>query len=103
MVCGHAHAGGGVFARQRYRTAEEIQAHEGGLAALPGHVSLADLLGLDVLAYILLQDLARSCGTRCRGRSLFLQEEAVGAVEVAGGPARLGHDVKGGRRIGPAT
>ena len=74
--------------------AKEVDAHQGRLAALPGHGYLAVGLGSDVLAQVLGQQVVGHAEAVARVEGLFGQEEAVFAVEVADGARRLGQDVE---------
>jgi len=86
---------------------EEVEAHEGGLAALPGEVDFGDVLVFDVLADVGIEDFGGhaegvdSCFARPWVEFFFFEVEAVFAVEVADGADGFGHDVEGaggGRR-----
>ncbi len=90
----HALPGTPVLLDERHRVAEELDAHQRRLAALPGHGDLGRAVGLEQLAEVLLERGRGHAALLAGVESLLGQEEAVGAVDVAGGPARLGQQVE---------
>ena len=96
----NGHPGSEVFSLVCDRPAKEIQAHQRGLAALPGHDHLRYLVSFDELADIALQHLVRHAEAAARVEHLLGKEEAVVAVKVAGRAGRLGEQVKRRRRLG---
>src|SRR5690606_16717473 len=79
------------------RLPEEVEAHQRRLAALPGEGHLGHALRLDILPGVLFQQRAGHAKVAVRIEALFGEEVAVFAVQVADRPARLDHDVEGGR------
>ncbi len=84
------------------RAAEEVQPHEGRLAALPGEVHFRCLMGLEQLADVVLEQVVRHAEAAAGVEHLLGEEEAVLAVEVADRAGRFHENVKGGRRAGGA-
>ena len=79
---------------------EEFELHQRRLAALPRHGHLGRAVRLQQLADI---GLERGIGHPVlvvRIQRFLGQEEAIRAVDIAGGAARLRQQVKTGRRIG---
>ena len=87
-------AGAAGLLGQGHGPPEEVDAHEGGLAPLPGHRHLAVGLGGDVLAEVGRQHVVGHAEPVAGVERLLGQEEAVLAVEVADRPGRLGQDVE---------
>jgi hypothetical protein len=74
---------------------EEVEAAQRRLSTLPGEDDLRARIAFDVLAYEKLKYLvSHLAGAWPAWQGLFAQIEAVLAVQVAGGAARLRHDVK---------
>ena len=85
----------GVFLFERDDLAEEIQPHQRRLAALPGEHHLRPGHARDVLLDEPLEHLVgHPAGAGPAGQRFLAQVEAVVAVQVAGGTARLDHDVE---------
>jgi hypothetical protein len=61
---------------------------------LPCHSDLRDLMCFEELSDVCFMHLIRHAKIAAWIKTLLFQEEAVGAVQVAGRPRRLGHDVK---------
>jgi len=93
------HARPPVFLRQLHRAAIEIQAHKGGLSPLPGNDHLIGLVGFDELMNVILQQLVRHAEPAVGIEDLFVQEEAVGAVQIAGCSRGLHQQVERGRGL----
>lgn len=75
--------------------AEKLDAHKGGLAALPRERDLLDILRGDVLANVALEHRGRHAAGTVGGKAVLLFEvEAVAAIEVARGAGGLRHHVK---------
>jgi len=92
-----AHAGLFVLLLVTDGLAEEVEAHQGRLAALPGEGHFGHLLRLNVLPRVFLQQ-GRVHAEVAAGVEAFLGEEVtVLAVEVADGAAGLGHEMEGAR------
>ena len=91
----HRHAGRRVLLLQLHGPAEEVDTHERRLAALPGDGHLGNLVRLDGLPDVGLEHLVRHPEGATRIQPLLLQEEAVGAVQVAACAGGLGHGMKG--------
>jgi hypothetical protein len=83
-----------IFLLKLYRAPEEVKTHERRLSPLPGHSDLRDLVRFKELSDVCLMHLIRHAKIAAWIKALFFQEEAVGAVQVAGRTRRLGHDVK---------
>jgi hypothetical protein len=82
------------------RAPEEIEFHQRRLAALPRHYHLRGAVRLQQLADV---GLERSLGHPMlfvRVQRLLGQEEAIRAIDVARGPARLREQMKARRGIG---
>ena len=77
---------------------EEGEPHERRLAPLPGHRHLGCPVGLEQLADVGLEGGLGHPLLVAGVQRILGQEEAVGAVDVAGGPARLGQEVERRRR-----
>ena len=90
----HRHAGRRVALAQLHGAAEELEPHQRGLAALPGDLDLGRAVRLDELADVELERLVAHARLRVRVQELLLEEEAVGAVEVARRAGRLGQQVE---------
>ena len=88
-------AGPGVFFLECDGFAVELQTQQGGFAALPGKDHFAARRRFDVLFDEQFQGFVRH-GTRARtfGQGFLAEVVAIGTIEVAGGPDRLGHDVE---------
>ena len=92
---------GAVFGLEFYDAFEEVEAHEGGFAALPGEVDFGDVLVLDVLADVVVEGFGGHAeGVEARFavggvEFFFFEVEAVFAIEVADGADGFGHDVEG--------
>ncbi len=82
------------------RAAEEVEAHERGLAALPRERHERHPLRLDRLPNERVHDLVGHLRVAAGVERRLLQEEAVVAAQVAPRPGGLGHDVEclGGAR-----
>ena len=80
------------------RTAEELDAHERGLASLPRHRDLGVGVRLEQLSHVRVEYLVGHSEPVTGVQRLLLQEEAVLAVEVADGTARLGQHMEIRRR-----
>ena len=98
---GPAGRAGGSSLDQRDRPTEEVDAHQRGLAALPGDGHLAVRVCLQELA----RGRRRAASSRhpeavTRVQRLLGQEEAVLAVQVADRTGRLGQDVERGGGAG---
>ena len=89
-------AGGQRVALDLERSAEEVEAHERGLAALPRERHERHLLRLDRLANERLHDLVGHALVAAGVERRLLEEEAVVAAQVAARPGGLGHDVECG-------
>ena len=76
------------------RAPEEIEAHEGWLAALPGDRDVWGGLCLHDLSHVRLEDLVAHATSAGGVERLLREEEAVLAVEVAEGAGRLGENVE---------
>ena len=76
------------------RAAKELELHQRGLATLPGHRDLRRAVRLEQLADVGLERGLRHSLPVVRVERFLGQEEAVGAIDVAGGPARLGQQVE---------
>ena len=77
------------------RAPEEVEAHERGLAALPGERHERHLLSVDGLANERLH-LVGHAKVAARVERRLLEEEAVVAAQVAARPGRFGHHVERG-------
>ncbi len=77
---------------------EEVDAHEGGLAALPGDGHLGRGLRFDDLPHVGVEQLVGHAEPVPGVERLLRQEEAVLAVEVADRARRLGENVEVRRR-----
>ena len=91
----HLLGGAPVGLAQLDEPAEEGQAAQGRLTALPEHGDLSVTAGGQVLGDVGLQGLLAHELARDVVEQLLGQEEAVLAVQVAGGPGRLGDDGQG--------
>ena len=88
-------AGPEVTVRQLDRTTEEVDAHEGRLAALPGDRHLRNArMRLDQLADVRLEQLVGHTEARARIEHLLREEEAIRAIEVADRAGRLREQVE---------
>ncbi len=88
-------AGLEVLRRQLDRPAEEVEAHQRGLAPLPGDHHLGNArVGLDQLADVRLEQVVGHAEARPGVEHLLREEEAVRAVEVADGAGGLGKQVE---------
>ena len=85
---------------QDHSLTEEIQAHQGGFAPLPGDGDLVGLVGFDQLPDIGFKQLLAHAELAVGIERFFIQEEAVGAVQVAGRAGGLGQQVEGRGGIG---
>ena len=94
----HLLAGPPVFLDQRDRVLEELQLHQRRLAALPRHRHFGRAVRLQQLPDIGLERGLRHPVLVVGIQRLLRQEEAIGAVDVAGGAARLREQVKARRR-----
>ena len=82
---------------------EEFELHQRRLAALPGDRHFGRAMRLEQLADVALERRLRHPVLVVGVERLLRQEEAIGAVDVAGRPARLGEQMKARRRSrGPA-
>ena len=88
----------GVLLAQLDGPAEELEPHEHRLAALPGDLDLRRAVRLHELPDVALEKLIAHVRPRAGIQLLLLEEEAVGAVEVAHGAGGLGQQVEGPRR-----
>ena len=95
---GDGHARACVPVRQLDRPAEELETHEHGLAALPGDRDFGRAMRLDELPDVALEQLIAHARAPPRVQLLLLEEEAVGAVQVADRARRLRQEVEGRRR-----
>ena len=94
----------GVLLAQLHRPAEELHAHQHGLAALPGDVDLRRAVRLDELADVQVQRLVAHPRLGVGVQPLLAQEVAVGAVEVARRARRFDQQVERRRqRCGEVT
>ena len=75
--------------------AEEIEAHQRGLATLPREADGGSMMSFDELADVGLHYLGRHAEVAVRVELFLVEVEAVLAVEVADRAGRLGEDVKG--------
>ena len=81
--------------------AEELDAHQGWLAALPGDLDDRHLrVGLDQLPDVGLEQLVGHAEAAPWVQHLLGQEEAVGTIEVAHRPGRLREQMERRRRVG---
>ena len=88
-----------VLVRELDRAAEELDAHQRRLAALPGDRHLRHgCMCLDQLSDVRLEQLIRHPEARAGVEHLLREEEAVRAVEVADRPRRLCEQVERARR-----
>ena len=94
MVCSTVWPGCAYRSTSSIDAPEEVEAHERGLAALPGDRDLGRPVRLEELADVQLQHLVRHAESAARVQRLLGQEEAVGAVEVADRARRLGQQVE---------
>ncbi len=85
----------GVLGLEGDGLAEEFDAEQGGLAALPCEADVGRGLGLDVLADVVFEQLGGHAPFAFGVEGFLFEVEAVLAVEVADGPDGLGHDVEG--------
>ena len=90
------HAGSGMFLLQLHRPPEKIQPHESRFAALPGKGDFRHLLGGDVLARECFQYGVGHAELAVGIHHFFGEEVTIFTVQIANGPARFGHEVKGG-------
>ena len=90
-------AGPPVALHELHEVAEEVEAHEGRLAALPGDGDPLGLMRLEELPHVLVEQVAVHAEAAARVEGLLGEEEAVRAVEVADGAAGLDEDVEGRR------
>ncbi len=95
----HRLAGLAVLVDQLDRAAEELELHQRRLAALPGHRDLRRAVRLEQLADVGLERGLGHAVLVVRVQRFLGQEEAVGAVDVAGRAARLGQQVEARRRV----
>ena len=86
-----------VAIHELQEAAEEVEAHEGGLATLPGDGHPLRAVRLQQLPHVLLQDAVVHAEGAARVEGLLGEEEAVRAVEVADGAAGLDQHVEGRR------
>ena len=93
-------AGPAVALHELQQAAEEVEAHERRLAALPGDGHVLRAVRLEQLADVLVQDPVLHAEGTARVEGLLGEEEAVRAVEVADGAARLDEHVEGRRGAG---
>ena len=91
-------AGPTVALTSSRRPRKKSQAHERGLATLPGDGHPLRAMRLEQLAHVLVQDAVVHAEGAAGVEGLLGEEEAVRAVEVADGAARLDEDVEGRRR-----
>jgi hypothetical protein len=82
MVCRKVMPGRRYFSTS-HGAPVEVQPHQRWLAALPGDVDAVRLVRLDELADVLLQHRLAHAELAAGVEDLFVQEEAVGAVQVA--------------------
>jgi pimeloyl-ACP methyl ester carboxylesterase/class 3 adenylate cyclase len=78
---------------------EEVEAHEGGLAALPGDDDVGSGVGLQEQLEVCLQEVVGHAEAAAGVEHLLGEEEAVLAVQVADGPGGLDEDVVGGGSV----
>lgn len=83
-----------VFLDKINRVLEELEFHQRRLAALPRHRYLGRTMRLQQLADVDLQCCRGHAVLFVRIERLLGQEVAIGAVDVAGGSARLGHHME---------
>lgn len=93
------HARPPILFHQVHGAPVEIQPHQRWFAALPGDVDTVGLVRLDELADVLLQHRLAHAEFAAGIKDLFVQKEAVGAIQVADRPGRLGQQVKSWRRV----
>ena len=98
MVCRKVMPGRRYFSTSVHGAPVEVQPHQRWLAALPGDVDAVRLVRLDELADVLLQHRLAHAELAAGVEDLLVQEEAVGAVQVADRAGRLRQQVKGRRR-----
>ena len=87
-----------VLVGQCQRPPEEVDAHQRGLATLPGDGHLGDVLRFDHLTDVLGQQVVGHAEPVAWIQRLLREEEAVAAVEVADRARGLGEDVQMVRR-----
>ena len=90
-----------------HRTLEEVELHQRRLATLPRHRDLLGAMRFEQLADVGLERGLGHPALFVRIQCLLGQEEAIGAINIAGGPARLRQQVEGrwgaqgfGRHVG---
>ena len=87
-----------VFLLQRHDLAEEVEPHQGRLAALPREDDFFGRHARDVVAHEALQHLVVHVpAARAARQRLLAEVEAIRAVEIAGRAGRLGHHVESPR------
>jgi hypothetical protein len=88
-------AGAGVFLLQSEHLAEEIQAHQGGFAALPGEHHFRPGDPGDVLLDEALEDfIGHPAGAGHSGQARLAQVETITAIQIAGATAGFDHGVE---------
>jgi len=68
----------------------EVEAHQGWFSTLPGDRHLVGAMGLDKLPDIMLQHYVTHAKMTAGVKQVFVQKEAIGAVQVTSRPGRLG-------------
>ncbi len=91
----------GMLGLERHCGLVEFDTEQGGFAALPGETDFVPWLGGNIVADVRFQHRRRHPLTpRVSVERLFLQIKTIRAIEIAGRPGRLGHEMKrsvGGR------
>ena len=83
--------------------AEELHPEQRRFPALPGERDFRNILPFDVLPHVGLENLVGHFEILVGWEQLlFLEVEAVFAVEIADRPDGLGHDVEGPHQLGPS-
>jgi hypothetical protein len=90
----HGLAGMAVLLDELDRAAKELELHQRGLAALPRHRDLRHAVRLEQLADVGLERGLGHTVLVVRVQRFLRQEEAVGAIDVAGRSARLGQQME---------
>ena len=96
----HGLAGPAVLLDELDGAPEELELHQRRLAALPRHGDLGRAVRLEQLADVGLERGLGHPALVVRIQRFLGQEEAIRAIDVAGGPARLRQQVEARRSIG---
>jgi len=87
-------AGPSVYLDELDRTAEEVEAHHGGLPTLPRHHHLGRCVGFEELSDVRLEQVVCHPEPVPRVQHLLGEEEAVRTVEVADRARRFGQEME---------